>query len=361
MNQVSVSVIHSSAIVRQAMTLWLAKLGLVSAFSSFQAAIKHCARANCEFVLVQADGEVGKWADSFKQILSHAPVRIIAVVAGESVLAHEQLIRSHGADAVFHIPDNLVATDEKLQSGLIALLTSLHARRINRKPAHEAASSSGRIFAPHPHPEEFHQANMLPPVSFHGRPRLIAIGVSTGGPEALAELLPAFPENSPPVLIVQHMPEVYTALLAQSLDDICPCAVAEAQAGDILSPGRILIAPGGEQHLVVGYAAGRLVADLCSGPPRNRHRPSVDVLFESVCAHVGAAAVGIVLTGMGEDGAQGLLELARCGARTYAQDERSSRVYGMPRAAVALGGAREVCSLGQLAAHLFHGADRRVA
>jgi len=174
--------------------------------------------------------------------------------------------------------------------------------------------------------------------------RVIAIGSSTGGVEALIAVLTRFPANCAPTVITQHMPPVFTRNLAQRLDRMCAPQVAEAVNGAPLRPGTVYIAPGGDQHFeVTGRSA--LSCVLKPGEPINGHCPSVDRLFLSVARAAGPRAVGVLLTGMGRDGAQGLLEMHRAGARTFAQDEASSVVYGMPRAAVELGAVDHQYSL----------------
>jgi two-component system chemotaxis response regulator CheB len=189
--------------------------------------------------------------------------------------------------------------------------------------------------------------------------RLIAIGASTGGTEALREVLTQMPAHVPPIVIVQHIPPVFSAAFARRLDELCPFEVKEAEHGDVVREDRVLIAPGGKQMRVV-RAAGELRIALDDSPPRNRHKPSVDVLFDSVVAAVGASAVGALLTGMGADGAEGLLAMHRAGSHTIAQDEASSVVYGMPRCAVELGAARQVLDLGAIAEALIHHATQRI-
>jgi two-component system, chemotaxis family, protein-glutamate methylesterase/glutaminase len=177
---------------------------------------------------------------------------------------------------------------------------------------------------------------------------VIAIGASTGGPEAIRVLLSALPKEAPPVVVAQHMPAGFTRAFANMLDRECAIEVREAVAGDLLRPGLALIAPGG-RHLTLKRAAGHLLADLTSGPLVSRHRPSVDVLFESVAQELGPRAVGVLLTGMGEDGARGLAALRQAGAATLAQDEASSVVFGMPKAAIDLGAADDVVALDTMA------------
>ena len=171
--------------------------------------------------------------------------------------------------------------------------------------------------------------------------RLIAIGSSTGGTEALKDLLLQLPDEIPPIVCVQHIPPVFSAAFAERLNQLCPFEVKEAQDGDELKPGRVLIAPGGI-HMSLEIKGGVTRARLQDTPPVNRHKPSVDVLFESVAQLFSSSAIGVILTGMGADGAKGLLSMRQKGAKTVAQNEKTCVVFGMPREAIRLGAAMEV-------------------
>ncbi|MGC4000671.1 MAG: chemotaxis response regulator protein-glutamate methylesterase [Anaeromyxobacter sp.] len=181
--------------------------------------------------------------------------------------------------------------------------------------------------------------------------QVLAIGASTGGTVAIEEVLTSLPGNAPGTVIVQHMPEHFTKSFAERLDGLCAMTVREAQSGDSVVSGVALIAPGGK-HLLLRRDGARYLVEVREGPPVNRHRPSVDVLFRSVATTAGRNAVGVILTGMGGDGAQGLLEMKLAGARTLAQDEDSCVVFGMPKVAISLGGVDEVMPLRQLAARI---------
>jgi len=178
--------------------------------------------------------------------------------------------------------------------------------------------------------------------------KIIAVGASTGGTEALREFLRAMPIDCPGIVIVQHMPEVFTRAFADRLNRDCTIEVKEAADGDCIRNGRALIAPGNHHLLVRGSPSGYL-AQVKDGPLVSRHRPSVDVLFRSVAKSVGSHAVGVIMTGMGNDGAQGLLEMRNCGATTIAQDETSCVVFGMPKEAIARGAAVTVVPLSRIA------------
>ena len=177
---------------------------------------------------------------------------------------------------------------------------------------------------------------------------VVAIGSSTGGVQAVETVLRGLPRTAPGIVIVQHMPERFTAAFAERLDGLCAMEVREARDGDRVLPGRVLIAPGG-LHMQLQRSGAQYQVSVRDGPPVNRHKPSVDVLLRSVAACAGANALGIILTGMGDDGARGLLEMRRAGAVTAAQDEASCVVFGMPREAIRLGAARDVLGLTQVA------------
>jgi len=181
-----------------------------------------------------------------------------------------------------------------------------------------------------------------------GGDKIIAVGASTGGTEALREFLQAMPIDCPGIVIVQHMPEVFTRAFADRLNRHCTIEVKEAMDGDRIRNGRALIAPGNHHLLVRGSPSGYL-AQVKDGPLVSRHRPSVDVLFRSVAKSVGSHAVGVIMTGMGSDGAQGLLEMRECGAATIAQDESSCVVFGMPKEAIGRNAAVAVVPLSRIA------------
>lgn len=180
---------------------------------------------------------------------------------------------------------------------------------------------------------------------------IIVIGTSTGGTQALEEILSKIPRTCPGIAVVQHMPEKFTAAFAKRLDSLCEVDVKEAESGDRLIPGRVLIAPGGH-HLEVQRSGAQYVAKVFRGPSVNRHCPSVDVLFRSAARSAGRNAMGIIMTGMGDDGARGLLEMRQAGCRTIAQDEHSCVVFGMPKEAINMGAAKEIMPLSQIPAVL---------
>jgi two-component system chemotaxis response regulator CheB len=189
-----------------------------------------------------------------------------------------------------------------------------------------------------------------PPVQGKVRPtteRIVCIGASTGGTEALNDVLEMLPPHCPPIVIVQHMPAGFTAAFARRLDSVCQIRVKEAEDGEPVLPGCAYIAPGA-RHMLLQRIGLRYQIAIKDGPPVSRHRPSVDVLFRSAAQHAGANALGVIMTGMGDDGARGMLEMRKLGASTRAQDEESCVVFGMPKEAIAHGGVEKVVALHQI-------------
>jgi len=192
-----------------------------------------------------------------------------------------------------------------------------------------------------------------------GGARVVFVGASTGGTEAVKTFLLGIPQDCPPILIVQHMPETFTGSFAARLDSLCKPKVIEAKGGEVLAAGTVYVSPG-HSHMSIRRAGGVYMIELLQTPPVNRHRPSVDVLFDSAADVVGRNAIGVILTGMGKDGAHGLLRMRQAGARTFGQDEASCVVYGMPREAALIGAVEETASLGALAQKVLAALGRSV-
>ena len=189
------------------------------------------------------------------------------------------------------------------------------------------------------------------PKHFKTTDKIIAIGASTGGTEAIKEVLMMMPADAPGIVIAQHIPGAFSGPFARRMDSVSPMTVCEAQNGQQIRPGHVYIAPG-NQHLLLKRDGARYVCQLNDGAPVNRHRPSVDVLFRSVAQNAGTNAIGVILTGMGDDGARGMKEMHDAGAFTLAQDEASSVVWGMPGEAVKHGGVDEILPLQKVAPRL---------
>jgi two-component system chemotaxis response regulator CheB len=180
---------------------------------------------------------------------------------------------------------------------------------------------------------------------------VIAVGASTGGTEAIRQFLSEMPVDCPGIVIVQHMPEMFTRQFAKRLNETCDLSVKEAENGDAIIPGHVLIAPG-SKHMLLKRTGAKYYVEIKDGPMVNRHRPSVDVLFRSVSKYAGPNAIGVILTGMGDDGAKGLLEMKEAGAYTLAQDEESCIVFGMPKEAIKIGAVDRILPLNQIAINI---------
>jgi two-component system chemotaxis response regulator CheB len=237
---------------------------------------------------------------------------------------------------------------------IVAKVRAAARARVHAHRAHAHTSSTGAttmMVAP-----KFSADAILPQSSsrkmLRTTERVIAIGASTGGTEALRELLVALPPDAPGIVITQHIPAAFSGPFAKRLDQAAAMSVCEAQDGQYILPGHAYVAPG-DRHLIVERDGARYVCRLNDGPPVNRHRPSVDVMFRSVAQNVGPNAVGAILTGMGDDGARGLKEMLDTGARTLAQDESSSVVWGMPGSAVRMGAAECIAPLRSIAGRLL--------
>ncbi len=198
--------------------------------------------------------------------------------------------------------------------------------------------------------DEVLAARRMPPA--RDGEKVLVIGASTGGTVAIEQILNKLPKDSPPTLIVQHMPPIFTRSFAQRVNGLTAMEVSEACDNDPLKRGSVLIAPGG-QHMIVNRGSTGYYVTIKDGPPVNRHKPSVDVLFRSAANTLGANAIGVILTGMGDDGARGLKELKDSGAVTVAQDEETCVVFGMPKVAIELGGVDKVLPLGSIPAFVM--------
>jgi two-component system chemotaxis response regulator CheB len=186
--------------------------------------------------------------------------------------------------------------------------------------------------------------------------RVVVLGASTGGTEAIRFFLQSLPLDAPGMVIVQHMPENFTKAFAQRLDSTCKVTVKEAENGDSVLQGRVLIAPG-NHHTLLKRSGARYYVEVKGGPLVSRHRPSVDVLFRSAARYAGSNSIAVILTGMGDDGAKGMLEIRQAGGYTLAQDETSCVVFGMPKEAIKLGAVKKVTSLASLPSNLMNAAN----
>ncbi|MCL5776516.1 chemotaxis response regulator protein-glutamate methylesterase [Limibaculum sp. FT325] len=276
-----------------------------------------------------------------RRLMSQHP---IPVVMCSSLLAEgsKTLMEALEAGAVDIVKKPQMATRQFLEDSAIriqdALIAAARARvGLRRPPSPPSPRLGADLVVP---------ATQRRPV-MRTTQRIVAVGASTGGTEALRFLLESMPGYAPPIVIVQHMPEQFTSAFADRLNGLSAMTVREARDGDRLIRGQALIAPG-NRHLVLQRSGATYFVEVRDGPPVNRHRPSVDVLFRSVAAAAGGNAIGIILTGMGDDGARGLREMRDAGARTLGQNEASCVVYGMPKEAKRQGGVEEEVPLADI-------------
>ena len=268
-----------------------------------------------------------------------------------------------------HMPLPVVMVSSLTQKGAQTTLDALEAGAVDfiAKPHSNIYESSDEIrgellekvkSASYAHVQKHSATEVIKHLKYSGAlsettQKLIAIGSSTGGVEALKIFLTQFPRNSPGMLIVQHMPANFTKTFAQRLDSVCEMDVKEAKDGDTVNIGEVLIAPG-DVHMVLRRSGHRYYIQLGGGEKVSGHRPSVDVMLNSVAKTAGANAIGVILTGMGSDGAKGLLNIRKTGAMTFGQDKKTSTVYGMPKVAFELGGVVKQNSLNELPADILH-------
>jgi len=268
------------------------------------------------------------------------PVVVISSLAQPSCRAAIQALEL-GAVEVLAKPAGPYSVGELRQS-LAAKIRAAAGARLRVEPPPTATAPAPVAKPP----------TVLPAVSSQSLSNIIAIGASTGGTEAIATVLRAFPKETPGIVVVQHIPPQFSRAFACRLDEMCQIDVKEAEDGDTLRSGLALIAPG-DFHMLLRKSGGRYFVNVKTGPRVCYQRPAADVLFFSVAEAAGANAVGALLTGMGSDGAQGLLKMRQAGARTIAQDEASCVVFGMPREAIQLGAAGQVLPLDRIASALL--------
>lgn len=277
-----------------------------------------------------------------ERLMSQDPVPVV-ICSGLTGLRAEAAIRALEIGAVDIITKPKIGIRGFLEESAVLLEDTVRAAataRVNRfRKLHKHSSNQPTAAAGIPFP--------IVPASIQRRDRIVAIGASTGGTEALLHIFEQLPEDCPGIVAVQHMPAGFTAAFAKRLDGICRIDVKEAADGDKVLPGHAYIAPG-NRHLLVRHLGSGYFLELQDGPLVSRHRPSVNVLFRSVAQAAGAGAVGILMTGMGDDGADGLLEMKNAEALTIAQDEASCVVFGMPREAILRGAVDEILSLSNI-------------
>jgi two-component system chemotaxis response regulator CheB len=280
-----------------------------------------------------------------RKIMAESPIPIV-VCSGLATRGTELAMRALEEGAVEVITKPKVGVREFLHESAVTLLDAVWSASQARRRSRPAPSPVARMTADAVLPQKSRR------LCAGATESIIAVGASTGGTEALRVFLKAMPADCPSIVIVQHMPEVFTRAFANRLNSECSITVKEAEHGDRPQSGHAFIAPG-NLHMFVDRGSAGLTIQLTDGPLVSRHRPSADVLFRSIAVSVGSKAVGVIMTGMGDDGAQGLLEMKQAGATNIAQDEASCVVFGMPREAIARGAVDVVVPLERIATEVL--------
>ena len=356
MSRIHVLVVDDSASVRQAMVRVLGEdptFEVETAADPFAAA-RLIAQRVPDVITLDVEMPRMDGITFLRKLMGQCPVPVVMC---------SSLVES-GSETLFQaLEAGAVDVILKPRMGVVEALTEQHQRiRDTLRAAARARISKRTTLAPLSPPPKLTADAVLPPPTGRAMARttesVVCIGASTGGTEALREVLMALPANSPGIVVVQHMPESFTRAFANRLNTLCEVDVKEAEDGDTVMRGHVLIAPGGLKHTMLERQGARYVVAVKEGPLVSRHRPSVDVLFRSAARNAGSNAVGVIMTGMGDDGANGLLEMKQAGARTLAQDEATSVVFGMPKEAIARGAADKVVPLQAIARELLLAAAR---
>lgn len=353
MNTINVMVVDDSAVVRKIVGAMLEAapgIKLLHAVSDPLLAIERMKQQWPDVIVLDVEMPRMDGITFLKKIMAERPTPVI-ICSTLTERGAETTMAAMAAGAVSVIAKPKLGLKEFLNESADELVSAVRAAaHVNvRRLGLRAAGSATLAATPLQATAKLTADAILPPAGESRSPlqtteRVVAIGTSTGGTQALEEVLTALPRVTPGIVIVQHMPEKFTAAFAARLNNLCQIQVMEAKHGDRVLPGRALIAPGG-RHMLLRRDGAQYYVDVIDGPLVNRHRPSVDVLFRSVAKHAGANALGVIMTGMGDDGAAGLLEMRKAGARTVAQDEESCVVYGMPKEAVKKGAVERTVPL----------------
>jgi two-component system chemotaxis response regulator CheB len=342
---IRVLVVDDSAVMRAFLSRVVASqpdMELVGASPDPLLAIDRIRRQPPDVITLDVEMPRMNGLDFLRNLMAMRPLPVI-MISSLTRQGAETTMRALELGAVDFFPKP--ASFDQLESGAREIADKIRAAAGARVVRHRRGPVPPSGFAPLP----VAPRTLTGPAAQH---RVIGIGASTGGVEALREVLTALPASMPPILIAQHMPPGFTETFARRLDALCEMDVKQAEDAEVVRTGVAYIAPGG-RHLMLMRRGMGYVLRVTDDPPVNRHRPSVDTLFRSIArAAGGGQAIGVMLTGMGADGADAMLELRNTGAHTIAQDEATSVVFGMPRQAIALGGAREVLPLPEIAGRL---------
>jgi two-component system, chemotaxis family, protein-glutamate methylesterase/glutaminase len=287
-----------------------------------------------------------------KKLMSQHPLPVI-ICSSKAEEGSQNVFQAMQFGAVDIIQKPKVGTKEFIEESRVMICDSVRAAHLTHvKKISPTLSVAPKLTADVIMPMPSHN------ISIDTTESVVVVGASTGGTEALKVFLEKLPIDCPGVVIVQHMPEHFTAAFAARLDGLCAVSIKEAEDNDTVLRGRVLIAPG-NKHLLLKRAGARYFVEVKSGPLVSRHRPSVDVLFRSTARYAGKNAIGVIMTGMGDDGAHGMLEMKNAGAYTIAQDEQSCIVFGMPKEAIKLEAVDKVLPLNEIAEHVIRKSQSR--
>jgi two-component system chemotaxis response regulator CheB len=341
MNKIKVLIVDDSAVIRQALSLVLGsdkELKVIGTAADPYIAVSKITEELPDVITLDVEMPRMDGITFLRKIMSQHPIPVV-IISSLTAKGTETAILAmeYGAISVVKKPNlHQDLRGEAAQSIIDTIKGAARARLKRRSSHHTPLQVLNKRYT-----ESMAQTT----------DKVIAVGASTGGTEAILEFLQAMPIDCYGIVIVQHMPEVFTRSFADRLNSICSITVKEASHGDSIIRGRALIAPG-NRHMVVKRSGARYYVELHDEPPVNRHRPSVDVLFRSVAKYAGKNTIGIIMTGMGADGAAGMLEMHQAGAYTVAQDESSCVVFGMPKEAIKSGGVSKVLPLHLIAHHV---------
>lgn len=348
---VSVFIVDDSAVVRQVLTQMLGAdpgIRVIGAAPDPLFALQKMQKEWPDVIVLDVEMPRMDGITFLRKLMQEHPTPVV-ICSTLTEKGADTTLQAMAAGAVDIITKPKIGLRDFLQSGsqhMVQVIKAAARARVRAVPAQPGSAS--RI-----------QQAAAPAVTAMSQTtdQVVALGTSTGGTHALEAVLTRLPANCPGIVVVQHMPEKFTAAFAQRLNNLCRCEVREAVDGDRLLPGLVLIAPGG-RHMQLRRSGAQYRVTVTDGPPVNRHKPSVDVLFRSVAKVAGGNALGIIMTGMGDDGANGLLAMREAGAHTIAQDRESSVVFGMPKEAIERGAAMETMPLSAMAEAIIAGGSK---
>lgn len=355
-NAIKVMIVDDSAVVRQTLKELLdsdPQIEVMAVASDPIFAFKRMETDKPDVIITDVEMPRMDGLTFLKSIMEKDPLPVV-VCSSKTEEGSDNAIKALEYGAVEIIQKPKMGTKQFLEESKVRICDAVKAADMSRRklgPARERGAPS-RLPLKDVGPKLTADVMLPKPEAGHvfveTTEKVVVVGASTGGTEALKEFLEAFPEDAPGIVIVQHMPEHFTAAFAKRLDGLCRINVKEAEDNDSVIRGRALIAPG-NRHTILKRAGARYFTEVKEGPLVCRHRPSVDVLFRSAARYAGKNAVGVIMTGMGDDGSRGMRELHDAGAYTIAQDEASCVVFGMPNEAIKLGGVDLVLGLGDIA------------